>query len=85
MPAQADLTERDGLKLIAPEAALVKVPDVCFVRNPVDVQVVLSGIPDASIKTSTSPPSREQASIRTWCRSRGSWPNVSNWLWSGPA
>ena len=48
MPPQADLTERDGLKLIAPEAALVKVPEICFVRNPVDAQVVLSGIPDAS-------------------------------------
>ena len=48
MPPPADLTERDGLKLIAPEAALVKVPDVCFVRNSVDAQVVLSAIPDAS-------------------------------------
>ena len=48
MPPPADLTERDGLNLIAPEAALVKVPEVCFVRNPVDVQVVLAGIPDAS-------------------------------------
>ena len=48
MPPPADLTERDGLNLIAPEAALVKVPEVCFVRNPVDAQVVLAGIPDAS-------------------------------------
>jgi len=48
MPPPADLTERDGLMLIAPEAALVKVPEVCFVRNPVDAQVVLAGIPDAS-------------------------------------
>ena len=48
MPPQADLTERDGLMLIAPEAALVKVPEVCFVRNPIDAQVVLAGIPDAS-------------------------------------
>ena len=48
MPPPADLTERDGLNLIAPEAALVKVPEICFVRNPVDVQVFLSGIPDAS-------------------------------------
>ena len=48
MPPQADLTERDGLKLIAPEAALVKFPEVCFVRNPVEAQVVLSRIPDAS-------------------------------------
>ena len=48
MPPPVDLTERDGLNLIAPEAALVKVPEVCFVRNPVDAQVVLAGIPDAS-------------------------------------
>ena len=48
MPPPADLTQRDGLMLIAPEAALVKVPEVCFVRNPVDAQVVLAGIPDAS-------------------------------------
>ena len=48
MPPRADLIERDGLKLISPDAALVKVPEICFVRNPVDAQVVLSGIPDAS-------------------------------------
>ena len=48
MPPQADLAERDGLKLIAPEAALVKVPEVCFARNPVEAHVVLSRIPDAS-------------------------------------
>ena len=48
MPPQADLTDLDGLKLIAPEAALVKIPEICFVRNPVDVQVVLSAIPDVS-------------------------------------
>ena len=48
MPPQADLTEHDGLRLIAPEAALVRVPEVCFVRNPVDAQVVLSRIPDSS-------------------------------------
>ncbi len=48
MPPQADLTERDGLNLIAPEAALAGVPEACFVRNPVEAQVVLSGIPDAS-------------------------------------
>ena len=48
MPPPADLTERDGLMLIAPEAALVRIPEVCFVRSPVDAQVVLAGIPDAS-------------------------------------
>ena len=48
MPPPADLTEHDGLMLIAPEAALVRIPEVCFVRSPVDAQVVLAGIPDAS-------------------------------------
>lgn len=48
MPPPADLTERDGLNLIAPEAALVAVPAACFVRSPVEAHVVLSAIPDAS-------------------------------------
>lgn len=48
MPPQADLTERAGLKLVSPEAALVKVPENCFVRNLVNVHVVLFRIPDAS-------------------------------------
>ena len=48
MPPRADLAERDGLNVISTDAALVKVPEICFVRNPVDAQVVLSGIPDAS-------------------------------------
>ena len=48
MPPPADLAERDGLNLIAPEATLVAVPAACFVRNPVEAHVVLSGIPDAS-------------------------------------
>ena len=48
MPADADLMERDGLRLFVAEAALVKVPQAFFVRNPVDAQIVLSRIPDAS-------------------------------------
>ena len=47
MPAEADVTKRDGLKLIVPEAALVKVPEAFFVRNPVEAQIVLSGVRDA--------------------------------------
>lgn len=48
MPPAADLTERDGLRLFTPEAALIKVPPAFFTRSPVEAQVVLSGIRDAS-------------------------------------
>ena len=44
MPPDADLTERDGLRLFVPEAALIRVPEAFFVRNPVEARVVLSGI-----------------------------------------
>ncbi len=47
IPADEDVTTRDGLKLFVPEAALVKVPEAFFVRNPVDAQIVLSGVRDA--------------------------------------
>ena len=48
MPSAADVTTRDGLKLLVPEAALIKVPEAFFVRNPVEAQIVLSGIRDAA-------------------------------------
>jgi len=48
MPPKADLTEREGLRLFTPEAALIKVPEAFFMRCPVEAQVVLSGIRDAS-------------------------------------
>ena len=35
MPPHADLTTRDGLRLFVPEAALIKVPEAFFARNPV--------------------------------------------------
>ena len=47
MPPDADLTDRGGLRLFAPEAALVRVPAAFFVRHPVEAQVVLSRIRDA--------------------------------------
>ena len=47
MPADEDVTTRDGLKLFVPEAALIKVPEAFFVRNPVEAQIVLSGVRDA--------------------------------------
>ena len=48
MPPEADLCETEGLRLFTLEAALVKVPQAFFTRSPVEAQVVLSGIPDAS-------------------------------------
>lgn len=46
-PADEDVSTRDGLKLFVPEAALVKVTEAFFVRNPVEAQIVLSGVRDA--------------------------------------
>ena len=48
MPPHADLTTRNGLRLFVPEAALIRIPETYFARNPVDAQVVLSGIRDAT-------------------------------------
>ncbi len=38
---------RDGLRLLVPEAALIRVPGAFFVRHPVEAQIALSGISDA--------------------------------------
>ncbi len=48
MPSKAELVERDGLRLFSPAAALVRVPEAFFARNPVETQVVLSHVKDAS-------------------------------------
>ena len=48
MPPDADLTDRGGLRLFVPEAAMVRVPAAFFVRHPVEAQVVLSRIHDAA-------------------------------------
>ena len=48
MPPVADLTDRNGLPLLVPEAALVRVPKAFFVQHPVEAQVALSGIRDAA-------------------------------------
>lgn len=48
MPADENVTTRDGLRLFGPEAALVKVPEAFYVRNPVEAQIVLSGFRDAA-------------------------------------
>jgi hypothetical protein len=48
MPPGADLTDRQGLRLFALAAALTRVPEAFFARYPVEAQVALSGIRDAS-------------------------------------
>lgn len=48
MPSGADLVDREGLRLFAPAAALIRVPEAFFSRYPVEAQVVLAGIRDAS-------------------------------------
>jgi len=48
MPPAADLVVRDGLRLFAPAAALVRVAESFFSRDPVETQVVLASLGDAS-------------------------------------
>jgi len=48
MPAAADLVVRDGLRLFSPPAATVSVTESFFPRNPVETQVVLASLADAS-------------------------------------
>jgi len=48
MPSAGDVSVKDGLRLFSPATALVKVPESFFARNPIETQVVLAGIRDAS-------------------------------------
>jgi hypothetical protein len=48
MPPAANVSVKDGLRLFSPAAALVKAPEAFFTRNPIETQVVLAGIRDAS-------------------------------------
>jgi Fic family protein len=48
MLAAANLVMRDGLRLFSPAASLVGVGETFFARNPVESQVVLASLPDAS-------------------------------------
>jgi fido (protein-threonine AMPylation protein) len=48
MPPAADLVVRDGLRMFSPAAALTRVPENFFARNPIEAQVLLAGIKDAS-------------------------------------
>lgn len=48
MPPATDLTIKDGIRLYSPAAALTKVPENFFQRFPVEAQVALTSIRDAS-------------------------------------
>jgi hypothetical protein len=48
MPDPADVTVRDGLRLFSPPAALVRIPESFFARQPIETQVVLASLRDAS-------------------------------------
>jgi hypothetical protein len=48
MPDPADVIVRDGLRLFSPSAALVRIPESFFARQPIETQVVLSSLRDAS-------------------------------------
>jgi fido (protein-threonine AMPylation protein) len=47
-PARNDLVVRDDLRLFSPVAALIRVPESFLSRNPVETQVILGAIRDAS-------------------------------------
>jgi len=47
-PPGPDIVARNGLRLYAPEAAFVRVPDAFYSRNPVDAATMLMQIRDAS-------------------------------------
>ena len=48
MPDATALTERNGLRLFSPPATLVRMPEASFGRQPIETQVVLAGLRDAS-------------------------------------
>ena len=48
LPAGSDLVIRNGLRLFSPVAALIRVPESFFIRNPIETQVVLANLRDAS-------------------------------------
>lgn len=48
MPPRGDILEKDGLRIYAASAALLKVSEGFYQRYPVEAQVILSGVSDAS-------------------------------------
>jgi len=47
-PAHSDLVVRDGLRLFSPAVALIRVPESFITRNPIETQVLLGAVRDAS-------------------------------------
>jgi fido (protein-threonine AMPylation protein) len=48
MPPAADVVQRDGLRVFAPAAAIIRVPETFFAANLIESQVVLASLRDAS-------------------------------------
>ena len=48
MPVASDTTTIDGLRVFTPATALIRVPDAFFARNPIETQIVLSGLTDTT-------------------------------------
>ena len=48
MPPAADIVQRDGLKVFAPAAAMIRLPETFFAANPIETKVVLGSFHDAS-------------------------------------
>jgi fido (protein-threonine AMPylation protein) len=48
LPSRNDLVIRNGLRIFSPAAALIRVAESFFIRNPIEAQGVLAGIRDAS-------------------------------------
>jgi hypothetical protein len=48
MPPATDIVQRDGLRVFAAAAAMIRVPETFFVANPIETQVVLASFRDAS-------------------------------------
>ena len=48
MPPGGDIVQRAGLRVFAPAAATIRVPETFFAANPIETQVVLASFRDAS-------------------------------------
>ena len=68
MPPAAELAMRDGLRLFSVAAALVKVPEAFWLDNPIETQVVLAPIVDASDMLPPSARRRPLEKSRSACR-----------------
>jgi hypothetical protein len=48
LPSTSDLMTRDGLRIFTPPAAIIRAPEGFFRSNPIETQVVLASLRDAS-------------------------------------